>query len=129
MGHFSHEIECCRKNSRVPEPRLDPAIPDSYYNTFSIILPLPHIFLFQNHLTEGDKISTKNMLFHECFLIIFYVLCYYSYPDFSPFACLHSATPTTSGNTHTLFMSMGDVCKFFGYSISYTVLYTPMAIL
>ena len=28
-----------------------------------------------------------------------------------------------------LFRSMSHVCKFFGYSISYTVLYIPMAIL
>ena len=28
-----------------------------------------------------------------------------------------------------LFMSMGHAYKFFGYSISYTVLYIPMAIL
>ena len=41
----------------------------------------------------------------------------------------HSVLSTPSGNPTPLFMSMGHMCKFFGCSISYTVLYIPMAIL
>ena len=60
------------------------------------------------------------------FKIIFYWLCYYSCPDFSPFALLHPALPTCLGNPPPLFTSMGHVYKFFGYSISCTVLYIPL---
>ena len=48
---------------------------------------------------------------------------------FSPLAPLPPAPPTSSGNPphHSLFTFMGHACKFFGYSISYTVLYIHMA--
>ena len=63
------------------------------------------------------------------FLVMFYGLCYYivlilplcpTPPSNPP---LSQAIPTPS------FTSMGHVCKFFGYSISYTALYIPMATL
>lgn len=41
-------------NSRVPETRREPKLPDSCESTFSIILPPPHTIFSQNHLTEGD---------------------------------------------------------------------------
>ena len=63
------------------------------------------------------------------FSIIFYWLCYYSCPNFSSFVPLHPAPPTPSGNSTPLSMSMGHVRKSFDYSISYTVLYIPLAIL
>ena len=48
------------------------------------------------------------------------------FPTFPP-STQHPLLPLAI-STH-LFMSMGPVYKFFGYSISYTVLYIPMAIL
>ena len=42
---------------------------------------------------------------------------------------LHPAPPTLSGNPLPLFMSMGHAYTFFGYSLSYTVLYICMATL
>ena len=62
-------------------------------------------------------------------LIIFYYLCYYSCPNFSPFAPFHPAPLLPEAIPTPLFMSMGHAQMFFGYSISYTVLYIPMAIL
>ena len=56
------------------------------------------------------------------------IICYYSCPNISPFAALHPATPFPQAIPTPLFMSMGQACKFFGYSISYTVLYIPVAI-
>ena len=52
-----------------------------------------------------------------------------SCPDFSTFAPLHPATPTPSGNPLTIVQVHGYANKLFGYSISYIVFYTPMAIL
>ena len=49
--------------------------------------------------------------------------------QFFPFALLHSASPFPQAIPRPLFMSMGQVYKFFIYSNSYTVLYIPMAIL
>ena len=57
------------------------------------------------------------------FFIIFYRLCYYSSPRFSPFVPLHAAPLVTPGAHITLFMFMGHVYKFFGYSIPFTVFY------
>ena len=63
------------------------------------------------------------------FLIMFYGLWYYSYPDFPP---LHPSTQhpvLPQAIPPPLFMSMGHAYKFFGYSISYTVLYIAIVIL
>ena len=49
--------------------------------------------------------------------------------QFSLFAPLHPAPPTPSGHPPPLFMSMSQAYKFFGFSISYAVLYIPVAIL
>ena len=46
-----------------------------------------------------------------------------------PLSPLPPSTPIPSGISPPLFMSMGHVYKFFGCSISYTVLYIPIAIL
>ena len=50
---------------------------------------------------------------------------------FSPISVLHLVPPLPQAIPMSLFMSMnmGHVYKFFGFSISYTVLYIPMAIL
>ena len=51
-------------------------------------------------------------------------------PFFSPFATPPHHPPLSQAIlAQSLFMSIGHVYKFFGYSISYTALYTPMAIL
>ena len=47
----------------------------------------------------------------------------------SPFVPLHPESPTPSGSPHTIVHVHGHAHKFCGYSISYTVLYIPMAIL
>ena len=62
------------------------------------------------------------------FLIRFYWSCYYSCPSFSPFALLHPAPAHSLGQSPPP-LSMGQTYVFFGYSISYTVLYIPVAIL
>ena len=50
--------------------------------------------------------------------------------DFPPLlASIHIAPPAPSGNPHTLVHVHGSWYKFFVYSISYTVLYIPIAIL
>ena len=57
---------------------------------------------------------------------ILYWLCSYSCLNFFPFAPLYPALPTPPQAIPTLlFMSMGHVYKFCGYSISSTVLYIP----
>ena len=48
------------------------------------------------------------------------------------FPLLHPSTqqpPVPQAILTPLFMSTGFVCKFFDYSISYSVLYNPVAIL
>ena len=58
------------------------------------------------------------------FKSIFYWLCFYSCPNFSPFP--HSTRyPLPSSNAPTYFMSIGHTYKFFGFSISCIVLNTP----
>ena len=46
----------------------------------------------------------------------------------SPFAPVYPAPPLPEAIPTPLFMSIGHVYKFFGYSISYTVLHVSMAI-
>ena len=61
--------------------------------------------------------------YYFLFLIIFYWLCYYSCPDFSPFAPLPSTPYSLRPSLHhCVCMSIAHAYKFFGYSISYTVL-------
>ena len=58
-------------------------------------------------------------------LIVFYWLCYYyclNFPPLPPFIQYH---PLPQAIPTPLFIFMGHACKFFGYSISYTVLYIP----
>ena len=66
-----------------------------------------HIFFFLN--------------FIDCAITV--VLIFY------PFAPLHPAPFTPSGNSPTIFMSISYAYKFFDYSISWAVFYLPMAIL
>ena len=54
---------------------------------------------------------------------------YYNCPDFFPFALLHPAPPFPQAIPVPLFISMGHAYKFFGCSLSYTVLYILTAIL
>ena len=49
--------------------------------------------------------------------------------QFSPSAPLYPAPPLSEVIHTPLFMTMGHVYKFLGYSTSYTVFYIPMAIL
>ena len=46
----------------------------------------------------------------------------------SPFAPLSWYPPFPPATPTPLFMSMGHTYKYSGYSVSYTVLYIPMAI-
>ena len=62
-------------------------------------------------------------------LIIFYWACYYSCPDSSPLLPSTQHPPLPQAIPTPLFMSMSHEYKFCGYSISYTVLYIPEAIL
>ena len=62
------------------------------------------------------------------FLIIFYWLYYYSCPGFLPLLPSTQHPPFSQAIHTPLFISKGNACKFFGYPISYTVLYIPMAI-
>ena len=67
--------------------------------------------------------GTQLILFFFRFKLYFTDYTITVVPTFPP---LLSSTQQPSPQ---LFMSMGHVYKFFGYSISYTVLYIPMAIL
>ena len=49
--------------------------------------------------------------------------------DISPFVPLHTAPLLSQALPPPLLTSMGHIYKFFGYSISYTVLYIFLAIL
>ena len=62
------------------------------------------------------------------FLNYILLLCYYSCPDFSPITLLHLAPPLPQA-IPPLFLSMSHAYKLFVSSISYTELYSPMAIL
>ena len=103
----------------------------------SNVFPAPHSFFSPSgsirKQTLGLQLSQWTFEFYSLIflflLIIFYLLCYYSCPDLSPFAPLHAAPTTLSGNPPPLFMQMGHVSKFFGFSIPYTALYIPVAIL
>ena len=50
-------------------------------------------------------------------------------PIFPPFPLSTQHLPLPQTIPTALFMYMGHACKFFGYSISYSTLYIPMAIL
>ena len=64
-----------------------------------------------------------NVFLNYVFLIITVAPISPPLPPSTQHSPLPQAIPTP------LFMSVGRACKFFGYSISYTVLYIPMAIL
>ena len=49
--------------------------------------------------------------------------------QFSPVSSLHPTPSTASGNPHTIVHVHAQEYKFFGFSIPYTVLYIPMAVL
>ena len=66
-------------------------------------------------------------LFYFFDYILLIMLC--SCPNFSPFAPSSEHPPLPKAIHTPLFMSMGHVYRFFDSSISYTVLYIPMAIL
>ena len=69
-------------------------------------------------------------VFSFLFLSIFYWLCYYNCPNF--FSPLHPhliPASTTLQHSSPKFMSMGYTCKFFGFSVSYTILNLPLSIL
>ena len=65
-------------------------------------------------------------------LCIFYWLCYYSFPNFLPFIPPPPCTPQPSSISwrvlHGL-MSMGCTCKFFEFSVSYTIFDLSLSIL
>ena len=63
----------------------------------------------------------KKLYFIDCAITV--ILNFPPLPLSTQHPPLPQAIPTP------LFMSMGHVCKFHGYSISYTVLYIPMAML
>ena len=64
-----------------------------------------------------------------CFLKNVLLIMLLQLSQFFPFVPLCPAPPTPSGHLHTFVHILGHAYKFFGYSISYTVLYIPMAIL
>ena len=67
------------------------------------------------------KCICKTPKITKYFYIIFYWLCYYSCASFSPLPLHHPAPPLPQAIPTPLFLPMGHVYKFFGYSISYTV--------
>ena len=61
--------------------------------------------------------------------IIFYCICYYRCPNFSPFATFHPASPLPQAIPTPLSMSMGPTYMSFGYSLPCDLLYIPITIL
>ena len=83
-----------------------------------------------SHIDVICSLSLLTFLFEiKKKLIIFYWLCHYSCPDFSPLPPSTQHHPLPQAIPLPLFMSTGHAYKFFGYSISSTVLYITMAIL
>ena len=64
--------------------------------------------------------------FFKLYFILYTITVVLIFPPLTPSA-QHPSLPQAI--PPPLFMSMGHVYNFFGYSISYTVLYIPMAIL
>ena len=79
--------------------------------------------------TEGRAKKSAWKLHTNSFkiiIIIFYCLCYYSCPKFSPFDALPALLQAVPA---LLSMSVGHAYIFFSYSILCAVLYIPMSIL
>ena len=65
---------------------------------------------------------------HLFLLSISYWLCYYSCPKFSPYTSLCPVPSFPPASPPRQFMFMGCTYKFFGFSISYTILNHPLSI-
>ena len=63
------------------------------------------------------------------FFKLYFLIMLLQLSQFYPFAPSTKRPPLPQAFPTQLFMSMGHGYKFFGYSISYTVLYIPTAIL
>ena len=109
------DVKCCLQTEREGRDWEQPSLQIIRYthtsckNTWDKTRPVRGFFFF--------------------FKITFYWLCYYSGPDFPPLLSSTWHSPYPQAIPPPLFMSMGHAYKFFGYSISCTVLYIPMAIL
>ena len=87
--------------------------------------------------SRADSFNNPHITYEKMdsfFKLYFIVYAITVVPIFSPLSpsTRHPSpqtTPTLSGNPHTIVHVVGHGYKFFGFSISYTVLYTPMAIL
>ena len=83
-------------------------------------------------ITQLNRFSFLQLIYpvaEQCNVFKNYnLLCYYICPDFSPFAPSTQHPQSLRQSPPPLFMSMGHVYKFSGCSISYAVLYIPMAI-
>ena len=76
------------------------------------------IFIFR---TPNWKILKTNSIFF--IVIIFYGLCYYSCPAFSPFATLHPEPPTPSSNPPTIDCSCPWVMCLSSLATPFSILY------
>ena len=88
------------------------------------------------HLTLNDDydcINIASIALLICvvsfFSSIFYWLCYYGCPNVFPFAPLHQVLTFLPAACHPQFMSVSPMCKFFDFSLSYTVLNSHLSIL
>ena len=69
------------------------------------------------------------LYFYLCLIIFHSLWYYYIVQTISPWPPSTQQTPLSQAMPLTLFTPMDQVYKLFGYSISYTILYIPMAIL
>ena len=85
--------------------------------------------LGQTHYTSNLRDTLKLFSFFSFFLSIFYLLCYYNCPTFSP---LYSPSTCTHSHKHynvPLVHVHDCTYKFFHFSISYTIFNIPLSVL
>ena len=105
--------------------RASPSHLQGFYSTFCRA-PRPEILIQQLWAGLEDAFLSIYLLVCLLYFIdyaITIVLIFLPLPPSTEHPLLSQAIPPPR------FMSMGHACKFFGYSISYTVPYIPMAVL
>lgn len=125
------EVLWCLLNLRIPAPlpSTSPTLRSALSSYYSFILSFSWLHGFPIHPLCSSQLS----LFFFNYILLIWLLRLSQFFPFCPNypACLPPSPPPTllQAIPPPLFMVVGDEYKFFGYPISSTVLYTPMATL